>query len=42
MSRVIDQYQRACQSLAGGVCSSTRLNRAVEEQTPPANDWQAR
>ena len=29
MSHVIDQYQRACQSLAGGVCSSTRLNRAV-------------
>src|SRR5580704_1746063 len=29
MTRVIDQYQRACQSLAGGVCSSTRLNRAV-------------
>ena len=29
MSRVVEQYQRACQSLAGGVSSSTRLNRAV-------------
>ncbi len=29
MSRVIDQYQKACQSLAGGVSSSTRVNRAV-------------
>src|SRR5437588_3625935 len=29
MTRVSDQYQRACQSLAGGVSSSTRLNRAV-------------
>jgi glutamate-1-semialdehyde 2,1-aminomutase len=29
MSRVIAQYERACQSLAGGVSSSTRLNRAV-------------
>src|SRR5687767_2290091 len=29
MSRVIDQYQRASNSLAGGVASSTRLNRAV-------------
>jgi glutamate-1-semialdehyde 2,1-aminomutase len=29
MSRVEDQYRRACGSLAGGVSSSTRLNRAV-------------
>src|SRR5262245_24950921 len=29
MSRVIDQYQQACKYLAGGVASSTRLNRAV-------------
>lgn len=29
MSRVIDQYQKACNYLAGGVSSSTRLNRAV-------------
>lgn len=29
VSRVVEQYQRACQSLAGGVSSSTRLNRAV-------------
>jgi glutamate-1-semialdehyde 2,1-aminomutase len=29
MSRVTDQYQRACQYLAGGVSSSTRLNRAI-------------
>src|SRR5262245_38937003 len=29
MSRVTEQYQRACQVLAGGVSSSTRLNRAV-------------
>lgn len=29
MSRVTDQYQRACQYLAGGVSASTRLNRAV-------------
>lgn len=29
MSRVTEQYQRACQSLAGGVSSSTRLNRAI-------------
>lgn len=29
MSRVVEQYQRACQSLAGGVASSTRLNKAV-------------
>ncbi len=29
MSRVVQQYQRACGSLAGGVSSSTRLNRAV-------------
>lgn len=29
MSRVTDQYEKACQYLAGGVSSSTRLNRAV-------------
>lgn len=29
MTRVIEQYQRACLSLAGGVSSSTRLNRAL-------------
>ena len=29
MSRVIEQYQQACQYLAGGVSASTRLNRAV-------------
>src|SRR5215471_6442799 len=29
MSRVVDQYQQACQYLAGGVSSSTRLNRAL-------------
>src|SRR6266568_1664195 len=29
MQRVIEQYQRACQSLAGGVCSSTRVNKAL-------------
>jgi glutamate-1-semialdehyde 2,1-aminomutase len=29
MSRVIDQYQQACQYLAGGVSASTRLNRAL-------------
>src|SRR5438067_1607264 len=29
MSRVVDQYQRACQYLAGGVSASTRLNRAL-------------
>lgn len=29
MSRVVDQYQHACQYLAGGVSSSTRLNRAI-------------
>ncbi len=29
VSRVVEQYQRACRSLAGGVSSSTRLNRAV-------------
>ncbi len=29
MSRVTEQYERACRSLAGGVSSSTRLNRAV-------------
>ncbi len=29
VSRVTEQYERACKSLAGGVSSSTRLNRAV-------------
>jgi glutamate-1-semialdehyde 2,1-aminomutase len=29
MSRVEDQYRRACNSLAGGVSSSTRVNRAL-------------
>jgi glutamate-1-semialdehyde 2,1-aminomutase len=29
MSRVLDQYRRACGSLAGGVSASTRLNRAL-------------
>jgi glutamate-1-semialdehyde 2,1-aminomutase len=29
MSRVIEQYQEACNYLAGGVSSSTRLNRAI-------------
>jgi glutamate-1-semialdehyde 2,1-aminomutase len=29
MSRVTDQYQQACQYLAGGVSSSTRVNRAL-------------
>jgi glutamate-1-semialdehyde 2,1-aminomutase len=29
MSRVVEQYQRACNYLAGGVSSSTRLNRAI-------------
>jgi glutamate-1-semialdehyde 2,1-aminomutase len=29
MSRVVEQYQRACNYLAGGVSSSTRLNRAL-------------
>src|SRR5262245_6952376 len=29
MSRTLDQYRRACNSLAGGVSASTRLNRAV-------------
>jgi glutamate-1-semialdehyde 2,1-aminomutase len=29
MSRVTEQYQKACNYLAGGVSSSTRLNRAV-------------
>ena len=29
MSRVTEQYEQACQYLAGGVSSSTRLNRAV-------------
>lgn len=29
MSRVVEQYQRACGSLAGGVSSSTRVNRAL-------------
>lgn len=29
MSRVTTQYERACRSLAGGVSSSTRVNRAL-------------
>jgi glutamate-1-semialdehyde 2,1-aminomutase len=29
MSRVVEQYEQACRYLAGGVSSSTRLNRAV-------------
>jgi glutamate-1-semialdehyde 2,1-aminomutase len=29
MSRVVDQYRRACEYLAGGVSSSTRYNRAL-------------
>src|SRR5438874_5437818 len=29
MSRVLDHYRRACQSLAGGVSSSTRVNKAL-------------
>jgi glutamate-1-semialdehyde 2,1-aminomutase len=29
MSRVAEQYQQACQYLAGGVTASTRLNRAL-------------
>lgn len=29
MSRVVEQYERACKSLAGGVSSSTRLNQAL-------------
>lgn len=29
MKRVIEQYRRACDSLAGGVSSSTRVNRAL-------------
>jgi glutamate-1-semialdehyde 2,1-aminomutase len=29
MSRTSEQYQQACQYLAGGVSSSTRLNRAI-------------
>jgi glutamate-1-semialdehyde 2,1-aminomutase len=29
MTRTIDQFQQACQYLAGGVSASTRLNRAV-------------
>jgi glutamate-1-semialdehyde 2,1-aminomutase len=29
MSRVTEQYRRACDSLAGGVSASTRLNRAL-------------
>jgi len=29
MTRVVEQYQRACQSLAGGVSSSTRVNQAL-------------
>jgi glutamate-1-semialdehyde 2,1-aminomutase len=30
VSRITEQYQRACKSLAGGVSSSTRVNRALE------------
>jgi glutamate-1-semialdehyde 2,1-aminomutase len=29
MSRVVEQYERACRYLAGGVSASTRLNRAL-------------
>jgi hypothetical protein len=29
MTRVIEQYKRACNSLAGGVSSSTRVNQAL-------------
>src|SRR5438876_3805421 len=29
MSRVVEQYRKACEYLAGGVSASTRLNRAV-------------
>jgi glutamate-1-semialdehyde 2,1-aminomutase len=29
MSRVVEQYKRACNSLAGGVSSSTRVNQAI-------------
>jgi glutamate-1-semialdehyde 2,1-aminomutase len=29
MPRVVEQYQRACEYLAGGVTASTRLNRAL-------------
>src|SRR5262252_6200668 len=29
MSRTVEQHQQACQVLAGGVSSSTRLNRAI-------------
>jgi glutamate-1-semialdehyde 2,1-aminomutase len=29
MSRVVDQYRKACDYLAGGVSASTRLNRAL-------------
>jgi glutamate-1-semialdehyde 2,1-aminomutase len=29
MSRVVDQYRRACDYLAGGVSASTRVNRAL-------------
>src|SRR5256714_2089968 len=29
MSKVVDQYEQACQCLAGGVSSSTRLNKAL-------------
>ena len=29
MSKVVETYQQACQFLAGGVSSSTRLNRAI-------------
>src|SRR5438093_6803067 len=29
MSRVVEQYQQACNYLAGGVSSSTRVNKAL-------------
>src|SRR5437879_4435706 len=29
MSRVVEQYRRACEFLSGGVCSSTRVNQAL-------------
>src|SRR6266852_4973731 len=29
MNRVVNQYREACSYLAGGVCSSTRLNQAL-------------
>ena len=34
MSRVDDQFQQACQYLAGGVSASTRLNRALGQPMP--------